>query len=112
MEFIQDSIWRLTLPPDGNSFTTAFESFRWNKDVTIMIVYEMRVDIVALHQRAFYSREDYNKDKKYILTPPSCCITITMQLCGSSGAKNQVRDLQMFYLCADFSMSRWKKGFS
>ena len=55
---------RMTLPPDGNSFTMAFESFRWNKDVTIMVVYEMRVNIVALHQRAFYSREDYNKDKK------------------------------------------------
>lgn len=53
----------------GNPFTMAFQSFRWNRHVTIRIVYEMRVNIVTLHQRAFYSREDYNKDKKCVVTP-------------------------------------------
>lgn len=47
----------------------AFQCLRWNKDVTIMIVYEMRVNIVALHQRVFYSKEDYNKDRRCIVTP-------------------------------------------
>lgn len=34
-----------------------------------MVVYEMRVNTVALHQRAFYSRKDYNKERKCIVTP-------------------------------------------
>ncbi|KAI4534194.1 hypothetical protein MG293_015054 [Ovis ammon polii] len=56
-------------PPRWEPIHHGLESFRWNKDVTVTIVYKMRVNIVALYQRAFYSREDYNKDRKCIVPP-------------------------------------------
>ena len=66
-----DHIWNLykipfseaNPPPRWKPIHHGLESFRWNKDVTVTIVYKMRVNIVALYQRAFYSREDYNKDR-------------------------------------------------
>lgn len=96
-------------PPDGSPFTMAFQCFRWNKDVTIMIVYEMRVNKLALHQRAFYSREDYNKDRRCIVTPilPHFHNNAALWL---QWARNQERDLQMFYLWADFSVSKKGEG--
>lgn len=99
---------RLTLPLHGNPFTMAFESFRWDKNVSIKIVYEMRVNIVALPQRAFYSKEITTKTGGCCDTLPSrpCCISLTTQLCTSVGAGNQERDSQIFYLCAQFLMSR------
>lgn len=51
-------------PLHGNPFTVAFESFWWSEDVSRMIVYGTRVNIVALPQSAFYGRGDYNKDRK------------------------------------------------
>ena len=72
-----DHIWNLYKtpfteadpPPGWEPIHHGLESFRWNKDVTVTIVYKMRVNTVALYQRAFYSREDYNKDRKCVVTP-------------------------------------------
>lgn len=110
LEFTQGSVqWGWFFPPDGSPFTMAFQCFRWNKDVTIMIAYEMRVNKLALHQRAFYSREDYNKDRRCIVTPilPHFHNNTALWL---QWARNQERDLRMFYLWADFSVSKKGEG--
>lgn len=83
-------------------FSMAFESVRWDKDVTTMTIYEMRVNKCewpCIRELSIAGKITIKTESA--LWPP-CCISITTQLCGSSRAGNQARNLQMFSLCAVF----------
>lgn len=72
---------------------------------------KMRLNIVALYQGAFYCREDDNKDRKCIVTPFSFHFHNNTGFMAPWGKESGKRDLQMFYLCADFSVLK-EDGFS
>jgi hypothetical protein len=65
----------------------------------------MKANIVALHCRLSIAERMVIKTES-ACWPPSCCISITtQQLCSSSGARHQARELWMLPLCADSSVS-------
>lgn len=107
-----DHIWNLykipfseaNSPPRWEPIHHGLESFRWNKDVTVTIVYKMRVNIVALYQRAFYSREDYNKDRKCIVTPILLHYHNNAALRLQWGKESGKRFTDVLFMCRSFSV--------
>lgn len=77
-----------------------------------MIVYEMTVNIVALHQRAFYSREDYNKDRRCIVTPILPHFHNNAALWFQWGKESGERFIDVLFMCRFFQCQRRGKGFS
>lgn len=69
----------------GNPLPTAFKSFRQDEDGTVMTACEMEANTVSLHPRLSIAAEIIIKAAS-AWWPPSCRISITTQLCSSSGA--------------------------